>query len=85
MHNQTMIAHDIRGEDMCTTKLYTPGSMHKETTRWCPNFYYYHRGLSIQHKINIYPSKLPCVMLTFVTTHLYPMWKLHLANENLIK
>jgi hypothetical protein len=37
-----------------------------------------HRGLSIPTRNKHFPSKkLPRVMLTFITTHLYPMWKLH--------
>jgi hypothetical protein len=35
------------------------------------------RGSLFWHKLMISPRNLPCVMLTFVTIHLYPTWKRH--------
>ena len=34
-------------------------------------------GSLFWHKTIVFPSNLPCVMLTFVRNHLYPMWKLY--------
>lgn len=35
------------------------------------------RGSLFRHILMISPRNFPCVMFTFVTTHLYPTWKLH--------